>query len=110
MVAAGRGRDILCLARQQENSFVDGHSFWLPLEFDAEATIEMRYEIRFDHISDVRDDLDWPTARQLCRQHPLARLQKLTSGKQQALASPVHTSSSLLSRSTRQDTDLASHA
>ena len=32
---------------------------------------------KFDHISDVRDDLAWPTARQLCRQCSLSLLHKI---------------------------------
>ena len=63
---------------------------------------------KFDHISDVREDLGWPTARQLYRQHSLSMLHKIIiTGEPQALASQVQTSSSLRSRSTRQDTDLA---
>ena len=63
---------------------------------------------KFDHILDVREDLGWPTARQLYRQHSLSMLHKIIiTGEPQALASQVQTSSSLRSRSTRQDTDLA---
>ena len=63
---------------------------------------------KFDHISDVREELGWPTARQLYRQHSLCLLHKiLATGEPQALASQIHSNSSLRARSTRQDTDLA---
>ena len=63
---------------------------------------------KFDHISDVREELGWPTARQLYNQHSLCSLHKLlTTGEPQALATQIRANSSLRSRSTRQDTDLA---
>ena len=63
---------------------------------------------KFDHISDVRDELGWPTARQLYLQHSISLLHKIrVTGEPQALASHLQANSSLRSRSTRQDTDLA---
>ena len=63
---------------------------------------------KFDHISDVREELGWPTARQLHKQRSLSSLHKiLLTGEPQALASQIRANSSLRSRSTRQDADLA---
>ena len=63
---------------------------------------------KFDHISDVREELGWPTARQLYKQHSVGLLHKiLVTGEPQALASQLQINSSLRSRSTRQDTDMA---
>ena len=63
---------------------------------------------KFDHISDVREELGWPLARQLYQLHSVNFLHKmLVTGEPQALASQVQINSSLRSRSTRQDTDLA---
>ena len=63
---------------------------------------------KFDHISDVREDLGWPLARQLYHIHSINFLHKmLNTGEPRALASQLHTNSSIRSRSTRQDTDLA---
>ena len=63
---------------------------------------------KFDHISDVREELGWHTARQLYKQHTLTLLHKIMdTGEPQALASQIQANSSLRSRSTRQDTDLA---
>ena len=63
---------------------------------------------KFDHISDVREELGWPPARQLYQIHSLSLLHKiLLTGEPQALASQLQANSSLRSRSTRQDTELA---
>ena len=63
---------------------------------------------KFDHISDVREELGWHTVRQLYKQHTLTLLHKIMdTGEPQALASQIQANSSLRSRSTRQDTDLA---
>ena len=63
---------------------------------------------KFDHISDVRDDLEWLTVPQLYKQHCLTFIHKiLRSGEPQALASHLQANSTLRSRNTRQDADLA---
>ena len=63
---------------------------------------------KFDHISDVRAELGWPTAQQLYRQHSLNLLHKIrNTGEPQALASQLQVNSDLRSRSTRQNSDLA---
>ena len=63
---------------------------------------------KFDHISDVRDDLGWPTVPQLYEQHCFTFIHKiLRSGEPQALASHLQANSTLRSRNTRQDADLA---
>ena len=63
---------------------------------------------RFDHISDVRDELGWPTARQLYELHSLNFLHKIRrTGEPLALSSQLQANSELRSRNTRQDADLA---
>ena len=63
---------------------------------------------KFDHISNVREEPGWHTARQLYKQHTLTLLHKiLATGEPQARASQIQANSSLRSRSTRQNTDLA---
>ena len=63
---------------------------------------------KFDHISDVRDELDWPTARQMYELHSLNFLHKIRCTQEpEALSSQSLANSSLRSRSTRQDCDLA---
>ena len=63
---------------------------------------------KFDHISDVREELGWPTARQLYEQHSLNFLHKIRcTGEPEALSSQLQVNSTLRSRSTRQDADLA---
>ena len=63
---------------------------------------------KFDHISDVRGQLGWPTARQLYDQHSLAFLHKICgTGEPEALSSQLQANSTLRPRTTRQDTDLA---
>ena len=63
---------------------------------------------KFDHISDVREELGWPTARQLYEIHSLNFLHKIRcTGEPLALSSQLQVNSALRSRSTRQDTDLA---
>ena len=63
---------------------------------------------KFDHISDVREELGWPTARQLYELHSLSFLHKIRcSGEPEALSSQLQVNSALRSRSTRQDADLA---
>ena len=63
---------------------------------------------KFDHISDVREELGWPTARQLYEVHSLNFLHnKRCTGEPLALSSQLQVNSALRSRSTRQDTDLA---
>ena len=63
---------------------------------------------KFDHISDVREELGWPTARQLFEIHSLNFLHKIRcTGEPETISSQILTNSSLRSRSTRRDTDLA---
>ena len=63
---------------------------------------------KYDHISDVRDELGWLTARQLYELQSLNLLHKIrTTGEPQALASQLLTNSEFRSRTTRQDADLA---
>ena len=63
---------------------------------------------KFDHISDVREELGWPTARQLYELHSLNFLHKIRcTGEPESLSSQLQAKSSLRTRSTRQDTDLA---
>ena len=66
---------------------------------------------KFEHISDVREDLGsvgWPSARQLYEQHSLNFLHKICcTGEPEALSSQLQVNSTLRSRSTRQDADLA---
>ena len=63
---------------------------------------------KFDHISDVRDQLGWPTARQLYELQSLNLLHKIISTEEpQALASQLSSNSELRFRSTRQDAALA---
>ena len=65
---------------------------------------------KFDHISDVLEELGWPspTARQLHKQHSLRLLHKiLVTGEPQALASQIRANPSLRASSIRQDADLA---
>ena len=63
---------------------------------------------KFDHISDVRDELGWPTARQLYELHSLNFLHKIRcTGEPEALSSQFQVNSSLRFRHTRQDSDLA---
>lgn len=63
---------------------------------------------KFDHISDVREELGWLSARQLYQFHSLTFLHKiLATGEPQALASQLQINSSLRCRSTRQDAALA---
>ena len=63
---------------------------------------------KFDHISDVREELGWPTARQLYELHSLSFLHKIRcTGEPEALSSQRQVNSVLRSRTTRQDADLA---
>ena len=63
---------------------------------------------KFDHISDVRGELGWPTARQLYELHSLNFLHKIRcTGEPVALSSHLQVNSALRSRTTRQDSDLA---
>ena len=63
---------------------------------------------KFDHISDVRDELGWPLVPRLHKQHSLTLLHKIhTTGEPQALASQFRPNSELRSRNTRRDSDLA---
>ena len=63
---------------------------------------------KFDHISDVWEELGWPTARQLYELHSLNFLHKIRcTGEPETLSSQLLVNSSLRSRSTRQDADLA---
>ena len=63
---------------------------------------------KFDHISDVREELGWPTARQLYELYSLNFLHKIRcTGEPETLSSQLLVNSSLRSRSTRQDADLA---
>ena len=63
---------------------------------------------KYDHISDVREELGWLTARQLYEVQSLNLLHKIRrTGEPQALASQLSANSVLRSRSTRQDSDLA---
>ena len=63
---------------------------------------------KFDHVSDVREELGWFTARQLYELQSLNLLHKIRrTGEPQALASQLSVNSALRSRSTRRDTDLA---
>ena len=63
---------------------------------------------KYDHISDVREELGWLTARQLYEVQSLNLLHKIRrTGEPQALASQISANSVLRSRSTRQDSDLA---
>ena len=63
---------------------------------------------KFDHISDVREELGWPTARQLYELHSLSFLHKIRcTGEPEALSSQLQVNSVLRSRTTRQDADLA---
>ena len=56
----------------------------------------------------MREELGWPSARQLYQLHSLTFFHKmLNTGEPQALASHLQLNSSLRSRSTRQDTALA---
>ena len=63
---------------------------------------------KFDHISDVRGELGWPTARQLYEYHSLFFLHKIRCTEEpEALFSQLTVNSVLRSRTTRQDADLA---
>ena len=63
---------------------------------------------KFDHVSDVREELGWPTARQLYELHSLSFLHKIRcTGEPEALSSQLQVNSVLRSRTTRQDADLA---
>ena len=63
---------------------------------------------KFDRISDVRGAPGWPTARQLYELHSLCLLHKIHSTEEPlALSSQLRANSTLRSRSTRQDGDLA---
>ena len=63
---------------------------------------------KFDHISDVRGELGWLTARQLYEFQSLNLLHKIRcTGEPQDIASYLSVNSQLRSRSTRQDADLA---
>ena len=62
---------------------------------------------KFEHISDVHEELDWSTARQLY-EHSLNFLHKIRcTGEPEALFSQLQVNSTLRSRSARQDADLA---
>ena len=68
----------------------------------------VRDAIHADHISDVREELGWLTARQLYELQSLSLLHKISRTREpQALASQLSVNSELRSRSTRQDFDLA---
>ena len=63
---------------------------------------------KFDRISSVRCALGWPTARQMYEQHSLNLLHKIRiTGEPLALSSQIQVNSTLRSRTTRQDNDLA---
>ena len=63
---------------------------------------------KFDHISDVREELGWPTARQLYELHSLNFLHKIRcTGEPETLSSQLLANSSVRCRSTRRDTDLS---
>ena len=63
---------------------------------------------KYDHISDVREELGWLTARQRYEVQSLNLLHKIRrTGEPQALASQISANSVLRFRSTRQDSDLA---
>ena len=63
---------------------------------------------KFDRISDVREELGRPTARQRYELHSLNFPHKIRCfGEPEALSSQLHVNSALRSRSTRQGTDLA---
>ena len=63
---------------------------------------------KFDRISDVRDALGWPTARELYKLHSLNLLHKIRITEEPlVLSSQLRANSTLRSRSTRQDGDLA---
>ena len=63
---------------------------------------------KFDHISDVRGALGWPTARQLYKLHSLNLLHKIRITEEPlVLSSQIQANSTIRSRSTRQDNDLA---
>ena len=63
---------------------------------------------KYDHISDVREELGWLTVRQLYEVQSLNLLHKIRrTGEPQALASRLSANSVLRFRSTRQDSDLA---
>ena len=59
-------------------------------------------------ISDVRDELGWPTVSRLHKQHSLTLLHKIRSTNEpQVLASQLQTNAEIRSRNTRRDADLA---
>ena len=63
---------------------------------------------KYDHISEVRAEIGWPTAQQLYRQQSLNLLHKIrNTGEPQTLASQLHANHDLRSLSTRQNFDLA---
>ena len=63
---------------------------------------------KYDHISDVREELGWLTARQLYEVQSLNLLHKIRrTGEPQAFASQLSANSVLRSRSTRHYSDLA---
>ena len=63
---------------------------------------------KFDHLSNIRKELGWPTADELYRQQSLNLLHKIhITGEPQALASHLHVNSNLRSLSTRQNLDFA---
>ena len=63
---------------------------------------------KFHHISDVREELGWPTARQLYELHSLGFLHKFRcTGELEALSSQLQVNPVLRCRTTRQDADLA---
>ena len=62
---------------------------------------------KFDHISDVRGGLGWPTARQLYELHSLNLLHEIHITEEPLALSSQPRANSLRSRSTRQDGDLA---
>ena len=93
---------------------------WLSLEMGRKKNIQRLQKIlnfalravsgrrKFDHISDVREELGWPTARQLYELHSLSFLHKIRcTGEPEALSSQLQVNSVLRSRTTRQDADLA---
>ena len=56
----------------------------------------------------MREELGWPTARQLYELHSLSFLHKIRcTGEPEALSSQLQVNSVLRSRTTRQDADLA---
>ena len=83
--------------------------------YNVQLNVQLNFALRtvsgrrkFDHISDVREELGWPTARQLYEQHSLNFLHKIRcTGEPEALSSQLQVNSTLRSRSTRQDADLA---